>query len=154
MANTYTQIHLHIIFVVQSRDCIIQKEWKDELYKYITKIIQTNGHKMLQINGMPDHVHLLIGYRPNQSLSELMKDVKQGSSYWVNKKRFIKAKFRWQAGYGAFSHSTSQIHRVIEYIKNQEDHHKKKTFTEEYTQFLRNWKVDYDKRYLFKSIQI
>jgi REP element-mobilizing transposase RayT len=139
--------------VVKFRECIIQKQWKDDLYKYISNIVQSNGHKLLQINGMPDHVHILIGYQPNQALSDLMKAVKQGSSHWINKKRLTRTKFRWQSGYAAFSHSSSQVQKVIQYIKNQESHHKKKTFTEEYTQFLKNWKVDYDKRYLFKPIQ-
>ena len=111
MANTYTQIHIHFVFAVKFRNGIIQsKEWKDSLYKYITGIIQkNNGHKLLSINGMPDHIHILIGIRPSQSVSDLMKDVKQGSSLWINENKLAKCHFEWQEGYGAFSYSKSQI---------------------------------------------
>ena len=136
MANTYTQIHIQAVFVVQNRDCIILKSWKDELYKYITGIIQNHNHKVLAINGMPDHVHVLIGMRPTQSLSELMQDVKGGSSNWINQKGFVKGKFSWQEGYGAFSYSKSHVDAVIEYINKQEKHHRKKTFIDEYFEFL------------------
>ncbi len=107
MANTYTQIHLHLIFAVKGRQSLIQKNWKDELYKYITGIIQNHQHKLLSINGMPNHLHILIGYRPSQSLPDLLQDIKGDSSKWINTKGLIKGKFEWQSGYGAFSYSKS-----------------------------------------------
>jgi putative transposase len=151
MANTYTQIHLQAIFAVKKRTGLIQKEWKDELYKYITGIIQTHDHKLLAINGMPDHLHVFFGMRPNQSLSDLIQDVKGGSSKWINEKKFIKNKFEWQEGYGAFSYSKSQVSKVIAYVQNQEVHHRKITFLEEYKNFLEKFEVDYDERYVFKE---
>ena len=151
MANTYTQIHIHTVFAVQSRKCLIKREWKDELYKYVTGIIHNYGHKVLQINGMPDHVHVLFGLRPTQSLSDLIQQVKQDSSAWINRKGFLSDKFSWQAGYGAFSYSKSQLPGIIRYIKNQEEHHRKITFTEEYVELLENFGIEYDQRYIFKS---
>jgi REP element-mobilizing transposase RayT len=150
MANTYTQIHLQVIFAVKKRTGLIQKEWKDELYKYITGIIQAQDHKLLAINGMPDHLHVFFGMRPIQSLSDLMQDIKQDSSTWINKKKFIKEKFEWQQGFGAFSYSKSQASRVIAYVQNQEVHHRKITFLDEYKKFLEKFGIDYDERYIFK----
>jgi putative transposase len=152
MANTYTQIHIHIVFTVQNHDCIISKLWKDELYKYITGIIQHNGHKLLAINGMPDHIHLFIGMRPTQSISDLAQDVKGDSSKWINQKRFVKGRFSWQEGFGAFSYSKSHVDNVIDYIKNQAIHHKKKTFIEEYHDLLEKFGIDFDERYIFKPV--
>ena len=152
MANTYTQIHIQAIFAVQNRQCLIQKEWKDELYKYITGIIQNYDHKLLQINGMSDHIHIFFGMRPKQSLSDLMKIVKGESSEWINNKKFLPDHFSWQAGFGGFSYAKSQVPEVIRYIQNQEDHHKKKTFIEEYFDFLKAFEIEYDERYIFKPV--
>ncbi|MCC5924624.1 MAG: IS200/IS605 family transposase [Crocinitomicaceae bacterium] len=152
MANTYTQIHIQAVFVVKNRDCVIKETWEDELYKYITGIIQSHGHKVLAINGMPDHLHVLFGLRPSQSLSDLLQDVKTNSSKWINEKKFMKTKFSWQPGYGAFSYSNSHVQRVINYIKNQKNHHKKKTFSEEYKVFLDKFEVDYNERYVFQPV--
>jgi putative transposase len=153
MANTYTQIHIHAVFSVRDRNCILRKLWKDELYKYITGIIQNNGHKVLAINGMPDHVHIFFGMRPTQSLSDLLQDIKGGSSQWINKKKFVRGRFAWQEGYGAFSYCKSNVYNVIEYIKNQEIHHRKRTFIEEYNDFLEKFEIDFDKRYIFKPVE-
>lgn len=153
MANTYTQIHIQVIFAVQDRQSLIKNEWKDELFKYITGIIQNHEHKVLQINGMPDHIHILFGMRPTQSLSDLMKHVKQDSSKWINSKGFINGKFSWQSGYGAFSYSKSEVLNVINYIENQELHHKKLTFQEEYLQLLKEFNIEFDERYILKSVQ-
>lgn len=153
MANTYTQIHIQAVFAVHNRKSLINPKWKDELYKYITGIIQNYDHKVLAINGMSDHIHILMGLRPTQSLSDLMKQVKQDSSKWINQKGFIDGKFSWQAGYGAFSYSKSQLSNVIDYIKNQEEHHRKKSFAEEYVAFLNAHGVDYDDRYVFKPLK-
>jgi len=152
MANTYTQIHIQAVFAVQNRDCIISKQWKDELYKYITGIIRNHNHKLLVINGMPDHLHIFFGMRPTQSISDLMQQVKEDSSKWINERKFIRSKFSWQQGYGAFSYGKSQVHQVIQYIQTQEEHHKKKTFIEEYKEFLKSFEVEYDERYIFKPI--
>lgn len=152
MANTYTQIHIQMVFAVQNRDCIIRESWKEELYKYMTGIIQNHNHKVLAINGMPDHVHILIGMRPTQSLSELMQDIKGDSSKWINQKGFVRGKFSWQEGYGAFSYSKSHVDKAIDYIKNQEHHHREKSFMEEYRAFLEKFEVDYDERYIFKEV--
>ena len=144
MANTYTQIHIHAVFAVQNRISLIQKEWQDELYKYITGIITNNGHKLLQIGGMSDHVHVLFGMRPTQSLSELMQDIKGSSSLWINQKQLVLGKFSWQEGYGAFSYGKSQINNVIQYIQNQEIHHKKQIFADEYLELLKLFGVEYN----------
>jgi putative transposase len=153
MANTYTQIHIHTIFAVQNRISIISKNWEKRLYQYITGIIQNQGHKLLSINGMPDHIHILFGFRPNQSLSDLMRDVKGDSSLWINENKLVKGRFSWQEGYGAFSYSKSQISAVARYIENQESHHRKKTFIEEYTKILYDFDVEYDEKYIFKPIE-
>src|SRR5215207_4944402 len=136
MANTYTQIHLQIVFAVQNRISLVQPPWEAELYKYITGIVQNNKHKLLAINGVPDHLHFLIGMRPIQALSNLIQDIKRDSSIWINENKFTKGKLNWQEGYGAFSYSRSHLHDVTHYIENQKLHHKKITFVEEYKQLL------------------
>jgi len=153
MANTYTQIHIQAVFAVQDRQSLINNDWKVELYKYITGIIQNHGHKVLQINGVPNHVHILFGMRPTQSLSDLMKQVKQDSSKWINSKGLVNRKFSWQAGYGAFSYSKLEVPNVINYIKNQEHHHKTITFQDEYLQLLKEFNIEFDERYILKSVQ-
>lgn len=153
MPNTYTQIYIQTVFTVQNKISLILPQWQDELYKYITGIVQNNGHKLIAINGMPDHIHLFIGMKPNQSLSDLMQDVKGDSSKWIHEKGFIQGKFEWQAGFGGFSYSISQIDDVVKYINNQKAHHKKKSFIEEYHEFLEKFKVSYDERYIFKPIE-
>jgi len=150
MPNTYTQIHIHFVFVVKHRFSSIQDSWKNDLYKYISGIIINNKHKMICINGLPDHVHLLIGLRPHQSISDLMHDVKRNSALWINNNKLTKGRFEWQEGYGAFSYGASQIKDVIKYIENQEIHHKKKSFQEEYVGFLKIFGVEYDERYIFQ----
>lgn len=153
MPNTYTQIHIHAVFAVQNRNSLISEDWETRLYQYITGIIQNHGHKLLIINGMPDHIHLLIGMRPTQSLSDLMRDVKGDSSRWINDNKFVLGKFSWQEGYGAFSHSKSQIPDVVNYIQMQKIQHKKLKFIEEYTQLLTNFEIDFNEEYLFKSVE-
>lgn len=152
MSNTYTQIHIHFVFAVKFRDAVIADVWKTDLYKYIAGIIKNNGHKLIAIGGMPDHIHLLIGVRPNQSISELLKFIKGDSSRWINKNNFVKRRFEWQAGFGAFSYSKSHLKEVIRYIENQEIHHKKRSFGEEYLEFLQKYGVDFDVRYIFKDL--
>lgn len=152
MANSYTQIHMHIVFIVQDRDCVIRKSWKERLYRYVTGIVQSNNHKLLAINGMPDHLHILVGMRPSQSVSDLVQDIKAGSSKWINQERLVAGRFSWQEGYGAFSYCRGHLETVIGYIMNQEEHHRKKTFIEEYTALLRDYDVYYDDRYLFHPV--
>jgi putative transposase len=153
MPNSFTQIHIQAIFAVKYRDAIISNSWKEDLHKYITGIVKTNRHKMLSINTMPDHLHMFFGLRPSQSLSDLMQQVKGDSSEWVNKKKFTLGKFQWQEGFGGFSYAKSQISVVCNYIQNQEKHHKKKTFLEEYEEFLKVFEIEYDKRYIFQPLE-
>ncbi|MGA0558770.1 IS200/IS605 family transposase [Larkinella sp. VNQ87] len=153
MPNTYTQIYLHIIFAVKNRHGLIRSTWKEDLYRYMTGIVQNQGHKLLAINGMPDHVHIFLGLNPNQSISNLLQDLKGDSSRWINTQQLVTGRFEWQAGYGAFSYSHSQIDKVVKYIINQEEHHRQKTFLEEYTTFLQKFNVSYDERYLFKPLE-
>jgi putative transposase len=149
MANTFTQIYIQAIFAVQNRDCIIHSNWEDELQKYITGIVQNEGHKMLEINGTHSHVHLFFGMKPNQSLSKIIQVVKSNSSKWISEKGFIKSKFSWQEGFGAFSYGHSQLTDVITYIKNQKEHHKKQSFRDEYLLYLKKFYIKYDEKYLF-----
>ena len=151
MANTYTQIHIQFVFAPKFRAALIQPAWEDELYKYITGIVQNNKHKMLCINGMPDHVHMLLGFRPPQSMSDLMQDVKASSSKWINSKKLTPGRFEWQAGYGAFSYSKSEIPNVIAYIQNQKIHHHKISFLKEYKSILEQFQIEYDEKYIFKE---
>lgn len=151
MANTYTQIHLQFVFAVKFRDGLIHASFKEELYQYISGIIKAQNHKLLAINGMPDHIHILIGMRPTQSISDLMQDIKGSSSKWINEKKFLKVKFEWQEGYGAFSYSKSHVSAVIQYIQNQESHHKTITFMEEYVKFLEVFEIEFDEKYVFKE---
>lgn len=153
MANTYTQIHIQVVFAVQNRGSLIAQAWKDELYRYITGIVQACGHKLLQINGMPDHLHILFGMRPTQALSELVQHVKQDSSKWINQKGFVRGRFSWQEGYGAFSYSKRDVPHVIAYIQNQEEHHRVRTFQEEYVEFLKDFEIEHDERYIFKGVE-
>lgn len=140
-------------FAVKFRQSLIRLEWKERLQKYITGIVQNNGHKMIAVNSMPDHVHIFFGFRPNQSLSDLMRMVKGESSEWINQQKFNSSVFRWQEGYGAFSYARSQVKVVAEYVENQENHHRKKTFLDEYKDFLERFEVEYDERYIFKDLE-
>lgn len=151
MANTYTQIHVQFVFAVKFRNGLIHASFKEELYQYISGIIKANNHKLLAINGMPDHLHIFIGMRPTQSISDLLQDIKGSSSKWINEKKFLKVKFEWQEGYGAFSYSKSHVNNVINYIQNQENHHKKETFRDEYLKFLKVFEIEYDERYIFNE---
>jgi putative transposase len=151
MPNTYIQIHIQFVFAVKFRKALIEDSYKQELYQYITGIVQSYGHKMLAINGVADHIHIFIGMRPTQSISDLMQDIKGNSSKWVNDKKFLKVKFEWQGGYGAFSYSKSHVQNVINYVKNQEKHHSKQTFRDEYIEFLKKFDIEYDERYIFQD---
>lgn len=149
MANTYTELHIQLVFAVKYRHALILPEWEEELYKYITGIVKSKNHQVLAIKGMPDHVHLLLGWRPNQSISSLMQDIKAGSSGWINDHKMHRQQFRWQEGYGAFSYSKSQISVVKNYILNQKEHHQKKSFITEYKELLEEFGIAYDEKYIF-----
>ncbi|MBN2090180.1 IS200/IS605 family transposase [candidate division KSB1 bacterium] len=152
MANTYTQIYIQTVFAVENRISLIKDQWREELHKYITGIIQNHKHKLIAINSMADHIHIFIGMKPIQSVSDLLQDIKEYSSKWINRKKFVMGHFDWQAGYGAFSYSHSHIDSVVKYIQNQKRHHQKKTFRQEYIEFLDKFHVEYDERYIFKDV--
>jgi REP element-mobilizing transposase RayT len=151
--STYSQIYIQTVFAVKRRESLIGSEWEEELYKYITGVVRNKEQKMLAINGMPDHIHLLIGMKPSCCLSDLVREIKKSSNEFINDKKFSKYKFSWQEGFGAFSYSHSQLDKVIAYINNQKTHHEKKTFRQEYLGFLKKYEVSYDERYLFEWIE-
>ncbi len=152
MPNTYTQLYIQFVFAVKHRQALINTSWKNELFKYITGIVQNKGSKMLAINGMADHIHVFIGYKPSISIPDLVKDIKLATNDWINKNHLTNQKFAWQEGYGAFSYSRSQIKNVCDYLENQEQHHTKQTFKEEYLSFLKKFEIEYDDKYLFEFI--
>src|SRR5699024_7989751 len=143
------QLHIQLIFAVKYREALIRPEWESDLYKYITGIIQSREHKMLAINGMPDHVHIFIGLNPNESISDLIRETKKASTNFIKANKFAKHQFQWQGGYGAFSYSHSAIDNVVKYIRNQKEHHKKKDFKEEYLAFLKAFEIEFKEEYLF-----
>ena len=153
MANTYSQIFIHLVFAVKYRDGVISASWRQRLHQYMVAMVQKCGHKVYAIGGMSDHVHLLVSMSSIQSVSELVLELKRASSVWINEQRLVVGKFAWQEGYGAFSYGKSQIDGVVNYIKHQEEHHRKKTFKEEYMEFLEIFGVQYDDRYVFRCLE-
>lgn len=153
MPNTYTQLYIHFVFAVKYRAALLDSKWDERVRLYITATTQNNGHKMLAINNMPDHLHMLIGLNPSQSLSDLMRMVKGDSSEFINKEKLTIGRFQWQDGYGAFTHSKSQIDKVVKYIHHQQEHHKRLSFLDEYRKILVDLDVDFDERYLFTEAQ-
>lgn len=153
MANTYTQIHIHIVFAVKSRQSLISTKHRAELHKYITGIIQNRNQKLLAIFAMPDHVHVLVGMNSSVSIAELTRDIKAGSSKFINDNHWVVGKFSWQEGYGAFSYSKNQISIIINYILNQEQHHAQISFRDEYINLLKEFDIPYDEKYLFEWIE-
>ena len=152
MANTYTQIYVQIVFAVQGRQSLIQRQHNDELQKYMTGIISGQGQKLIAINNMPDHFHILVGQTPNVALSDLVRGIKAGSSGFINDRRWVLGRFSWQEGFGAFSYAHSQLDAVIRYIQNQQEHHRRTTFQEEYLEFLKRFNVPHDARYTFQPV--
>ena len=152
MANTYTQIYLHVVFAVEGRQNLIKPEHNDELQKYITGIVSAQKHKLIAINNMPDHLHLLVGVRPDAALSDLVRDIKANTSRFISEKRWVPGRFSWQEGFGAFSYSRSQLGTVIRYIENQQKHPARKSFREEYTELLERFGVEFDPQYIFKPL--
>jgi REP element-mobilizing transposase RayT len=153
MSRTFSQIYIHVVFAVKGRQNLIGKSWKDELNRYISGIITSKKQKTIIVNGMPDHIHAFIGLKPSMAISDLVRDIKNNSSNFINKNRFVMGKFKWQEGYGSFFYSHSQIEQVYNYILNQEQHHHKKTFKEEYIDFLNKFQVEFDEKYLFEWIE-
>lgn len=151
--STFSQIYIQIIFAVKGRNSLISSSWDDELFKYTTGIITNKGQKLLAINGMHDHIHILIGMKPNCCLSDLVREIKKSTNEYINEKKFTSFGFQWQEGYGAFSYSHSSLDNVISYINNQKEHHKKKSFKDEYIGFLTNFKIEYKDEYLFDWIE-
>ena len=153
MANTYTQIYVQIVFAVQGRQSLIQPERNDELQKYITGIVTKQGQKLIAINNVPDHMHILIGQKPTMALSDLVREIKAGSSGFINERRWVSGRFSWQEGFGAFSYGHSQLGTVIRYIQNQQRHHQRRSFAEEYEQLLERFQIPHDERYVFQPIE-
>jgi len=152
MPNNYTQLYIHCVFAVKFRAALIHASCEDRLHKYITGIVQNNGHKLLAINSVPDHLHLFIGLNPKQSISEIMRLIKGDSAEFINKEKLPPSRFQWQEGYGAFSNSHSQLDAVIKYIANQKSHHSKKSFQEEYIELLKSYNIDYNDKYIFNKL--
>ena len=150
MANTYTQMYVHLVFSPKRRAALIENSWKNDLEKYITGIVQMNNHKMLAIYAMPDHIHIFIGYNVNQLIPKLVEEIKTSSNAWIKKNNLSKFCFDWQKGYGAFSHSKSMLNTVVKYVLNQEEHHKRKTFREEYLDVLKKNEIEFKNEYVFE----
>ena len=152
MPGTFTQIYIQVIFAVKGRESMISPTWEDQLYKYISGIIRNKEQKLLAINGMPDHIHFLMGMKPSCTLSDLVREIKKSSNEFIKEKKFTTCKFQWQEGYGAFSYSHTELDNVTGYIQNQKQHHTKKTFSEEYEKLLSDFRIDYKPEYLFDWI--
>ena len=152
MANTYTQIYIQVVFAVSSRLSLIRSEHKEEIHKYITGIIRNNGHKLIAINGMSDHLHILLGLKPDMALSNLVRDIKSNSSNFINERHLAQGKFGWQEGYGAFSYGHSQLDTIIRYIQNQEQHHNLRTFKDEYLMLLQKFRINFESEYVFSFL--
>ncbi|NJW51707.1 IS200/IS605 family transposase [Salinimicrobium oceani] len=153
MPGTFSQLYVQIVFAVKGRNSLIAEQWEQELYKYITGIITNKNQKLLAINGMPDHIHILIGMKPSCCLSDLVREIKKASNEFINQRNFLKSRFEWQEGYGAFSYSHSALDNVITYIKNQKEHHKRRSFKEEYKEFLNKYRIEHKDEYLFQWIE-
>jgi len=153
MPNTYTQIYIHIVFAVKGRASLISPNWKDRLYKYISGIITKQKQKLFIVNGMPDHIHILVSMNASLTISSLVREIKEHSSKFINDEKLVSGKFYWQEGFGAFSVSKSGVPKVVDYIKNQDVHHKKKNFLEEYRTILREYEVEFKEEYLFEPVE-
>lgn len=151
MAGTFSQIYIQVVFAVKGRESLIGNSWKDELHRYISGIIKGKDQKPIIVNGMADHVHAFLGLRPSMAIADLVRDIKNNSANFINEKKFVRGKFSWQEGYGAFSYAHSQVEQVYNYILHQEMHHKKKTFREEYAGFLEKFEIAHDERFMFES---
>ena len=152
MANTYHQMYIQAVFAVKYRKAVLHKDWRKDVFAVIGNLINETGCKTIIVNGVEDHVHCFLGLKPTVSISELMKTVKAKSSKYINDNNFLLDRFEWQVGYGAFSYSQSHINRVFKYIENQEEHHRKKSFKEEYLKYLDEYKIPFEERYVFEDL--
>ncbi len=148
MAGSFSQIYIQIVFGVKRRENLLKKPWRDEVFKYISGIISGKNQKAIIVNGVSDHVHVFVGLRPSMCISDLVRDIKNNSANFINENNWVKGKFAWQEGYGAFSYSQSAVDNVYNYILNQEAHHSEKEFRVEYIEFLKEFEVEYDEKYL------
>lgn len=153
MPSTFSQIYIQIVFAVKGRESLIHSSWEEELHKYISGTVKNKEQKLIAINGMPDHIHILIGMKPTCCLSDLVREIKKSSNDFIKEKKFVREKFTWQEGYGAFSYSHSSLDNVINYIKNQKEHHQKKTFKEEYLELLHKFEIEFKPEYLYEWIE-
>ena len=149
MAGTFSQIYIQAVFAVEGRANLLQKPWREDVFKYMAGIIKGKNQKPIIVNGVANHVHLFIGLKPSMALSDLVRDIKNNTSNFINSQKFVQGKFSWQEGFGSFSYAHSQIEQVYQYILNQEEHHHKKTFKEEYLDFLKKYEIAYEEKYLF-----
>jgi REP element-mobilizing transposase RayT len=149
MADTYTQLYVHIIFSVKNRERIIPASKKSEIFQYISGIIKNKDLVPIAVNGTQDHLHILLGFRPDVPISKVVQEIKNNSSKQINLNKWVKGRFQWQKGYAAFSCSKSQLRIISNYIRNQENHHRKKSFQDEYIQILNNHKIRFDEKYVF-----
>jgi putative transposase len=147
--GVFTQLYVHLVFAVKYRERLLTKEMRDELFRYIIGIVTNRKHKVIIINGMADHIHILIGLNPNDKISDLIACIKRESSSFINDKKWFRGKFHWQDGYGAFSYGRSQLNDIYKYIANQEQHHKRRTFREEYIELLKRFEIKFEEKYLF-----
>ncbi len=149
MANTYSQIYVHLIFVVSGRQSFISYQWKEDLYKYIAGIIHNKNQKLIIVNGIANHIHLLVNTKPDCCISDLIRDIKSNTTKFINENNWAMGKFKWQSGSGVFSVSQSQLDIVANYIIKQEEHHKTRLFKDEFIEFLEAYKIEYNEKYLF-----
>lgn len=152
MPGTYSQVYIQIVFAVKGRQNLLNKKWRMEVFKYMSGIITNKGQKAIIVNGVSDHVHVFVGLKPSMKISDLVRDIKNNSSNYINKNRWVKGHFSWQEGYGAFSYGHSQVNQVYQYILQQEKHHHKKTFKEEYITLLNKFEIEYNEKYLFEWV--
>ena len=152
MANTFSQIYIQTVFAVSNRMALIKQDFKEDLYKYITGIVRNQGQKLISINGMPDHIHILIGLRPAMALADLVREIKADSTNFINKNKWVRGRFSWQEGYGAFSYGHSQLDTIIRYIQNQEKHHRRRSFKQEYLALLKKFEIEFEEKYVFKFL--
>jgi REP element-mobilizing transposase RayT len=153
VANTFSQIHIQTVFAVENRQSLIKPDFKEDLHKYITGIVRNQDQKLIAIDSMPDHLHILIGLKPAMALADLVREIKSDSTNFINEQKLVRGRFNWQEGYGAFSYGHSQLNTIIRYIQNQEKHHERKSFKDEYMTFLRKFDIAFDDEYVFKFIE-
>jgi putative transposase len=149
-SGSYSQIHIHLVFAVKGRQSFIHSKWEEDLYKYITGILHRKGHKSLAINGMPDHIHIFFGYKLTDNIPDLVREIKKATSAWIRENGYVRQGFLWQEGYGAFSYSNWDVTKIIKYVRNQKEHHKRTTFMEEYKGLLKDFDIPFEDRFLFE----